>query len=130
MPVSLCSCVVAYLGSDVLKQPNPLLLTLTISNTRPAAEMDGRYPRQVNDTAYKRAAKFLYDLLGKLRCSKHFPRLMAIPSTVAFNNLEKSFDTYTRGMWPFSNYDSKIDPRTWWSRLANEDSAFVLAVSD
>lgn len=119
----------AYLGSDVLKRPNAISTALVISNTSDATEHDGRSPRLVNDKAFERAAKYLWDLLGRLRSSKRFPPLMAISAPAAFNGLKQSLEAYTRRMWPHAHCDSKFEPRLWWKNLANEDSAFILSVS-
>jgi len=61
--------------------------------------------------------------------TEHYRALNAIPGGIAVDNLNKSWDAYTRGMWPYSQYHSSIEPRVWWNGLRKEPSGFILAVN-
>ena len=119
----------AYLGSDILKRPNPLALTIIIPAASRSEHSDGRPPRKVMQTTYVRGGRFLYELLNSLRMTGHFPALNAMSGAIAVDNLNKSWDAYTRGMWPYSQYHSSIEPRVWWNGLRKDPSAFILAVN-
>jgi len=119
----------AYLGSDVLRDPNPLSVTISLSGRAPELPNGGRPSRQCSVAACERGGKFLYKLLQTLRDSQKFPVLNAFGANEIAENLFSSWDAYTRLEWPFSNYTSSVPILDWWAALSETGFATVLSVS-
>lgn len=125
--ISLLS--IGHLTSDVLKKPNPLDLTITINRSTPAPIKDGRPSPKVTPAAAKRAATFLYSLLTRLRDTGNYPLLNKFSKKVLTSYLENGFESYIRGMYPYSQYAEGQDVLEWWREVGKTSpSAEVLSV--
>jgi hypothetical protein len=92
---ALSNIQLAYLGSDVLYNPNPLSTAIPLSVPAAMAPSVGRLPRQCSNAAYYRGGKYLYQLAQDLRDSKQYPILNSFTPTALYHNLTNSWDAYT-----------------------------------
>jgi hypothetical protein len=63
---------------------------------------------RVSPKSFWRALKFLYNLAMRLKDSKKYPLLNGIKKKALHAHLLASWNTYTRGMWPYTGYLSSI----------------------
>ena len=118
----------AYLSSDVLRDPNPLSMTIPLSTPIATASAIGRPPRKCSDAAYQRGGKYLYQLAQDLRDSKLYPMLSSLTPSELFHKFVNSWDAYTRLEWPFSDYTPSVSVREWWIQISQSSLALVLSV--
>ena len=69
------------------------------------------------------------DFLKRLRDSKLYPELNKIKRNVLADSLTQAWDSYSRGLWPYTGYDGKMTVLDWWRNLSKVASAETLAVS-
>lgn len=109
-----------YNQSEILKRPTTAGHTIMVPSLQ-SGPNEVPYP-----TAFKRAKKFLKDLLQRFSAAKH-EFVLKMGSWTALNELVRQLKMYARREGPFSSLPSS-DTLSWWRALSESSDANVLAV--